>query len=76
MTDQANSSGVQTETLAETDNYMLWSSQEPDGEVSYHVDLDTVTIHFYQEEWREFLELIRAGTADAPKPAPPAKKRR
>ena len=74
MPDQADLSGVKTETLAETDNYMLWRSEEPDGEISYHVDLDTVTLHFYQEEWQEFVELIRAGTSDVPKP-PPAKKR-
>ncbi|MHB8625644.1 MAG: hypothetical protein ACYDBJ_04640 [Aggregatilineales bacterium] len=76
MTDQANSSGVETETLAETENYMLWRSKEPDGEVSYHVDLDTVTLHFYEEEWHEFVDLIRAGGSDASKPAVPPKKRR
>lgn len=75
MADQADSSGVKTETLAETDNYMLWRSEEPDGETSFHVDLDTVTLHFYQEEWQEFIELIRAGTGDALKPPPSAKKR-
>jgi len=75
MTDQADSSGVKTETLAETDNYMLWRSEEPDGETSFHVDLDTVTLHFYQEEWQEFIELIRAGAGEALKPPPSAKKR-
>ena len=74
MTDLTNPSGVETETLAETDNYLLWRSQEPDGEVSYHVDLDTVTLHFYQEEWQEFVDLIRSGGNDAPK-APPKKRR-
>jgi len=75
MTDQADQTGVETETLAETDNYLLWRSQEPDGEVSYHVDLDTVTVHFYEEEWREFVELIRSGGRDTPKPPPSSKKR-
>ena len=75
MSEQPDMSAVQTETLAETDNYMLWRSREPDGEVSYHVDLDTVTIHFYEEEWREFVQLIRTGSADTPKPPPSSKKR-
>ena len=76
MPDQADSSGVKTETVAETENYMLWRSEEPDGEVSYHVDLDTVTLHFYEEEWQEFIDLIRNGTSDALKPSPSTKKRR
>lgn len=49
----------QTETLAETDNYMIWKADEPDGETTYHVELNNVTMHFFEEEWQEFLELIR-----------------
>lgn len=49
----------QTETLAETDNYLIWKADEPDGETTYHVELNNVTMHFFEEEWREFLELIR-----------------
>ena len=75
MADLANSSGVETEQLAETDNYMLWRSKEPDGEVSYHVDLDTVTLHFYEEEWQDFVGLITAGAGDTPKAAAPKKRR-
>ncbi len=49
----------ETETLAETENYMVWKAEEPDGETTYHVELNNVTIHFFQEEWDEFLELAR-----------------
>lgn len=49
----------QTETLAETDNYLIWKADEPDGETTYHVELNNVTMHFFEEEWQEFLELIR-----------------
>jgi hypothetical protein len=51
---------IPTETIAETENYSVWVSQEPDGEVVYHVDVAGVTIHFFTEEWREFLQLIRS----------------
>lgn len=48
-----------TETLAETDNFMVWQADEPDGETTYHLELNNVTLHFFQEEWEEFLELAR-----------------
>ena len=54
-----NNSEPRTETLAETENYMIWKAEEPDGETTYHVELNNVTVHFYQEEWEEFIELAR-----------------
>lgn len=51
---------IKTETLAETDNYMIYSAEEPDGETTYHLELGVVTLHFFREEWTEFLELIRS----------------
>lgn len=50
-----------TEVLAETDNmhYQVWKADEPDGEITYHLELNNVTIHFFTEEWEEFLKLIR-----------------
>lgn len=47
-----------TETIAETENYMAWKAQEPDGEATYHLELNNVTLHFFQEEWEEFLDLV------------------
>ena len=49
-----------TETLAETENYLVWKAEEPDGETTYHVELGTVTMHFFREEWEEFIELVRS----------------
>lgn len=49
-----------TETLAETENYLVWKAEEPDGETTYHVELGNLTVHFFREEWEEFLELVRA----------------
>lgn len=48
-----------TETIAETDNYLAWLAQEPDGEITYHLELNNVTLHFFREEWDEFLELVK-----------------
>ena len=49
-----------TSTLAETDNYMVWKAEEPDGETTYHIELNSVTMHFFEEEWEEFLKLIKS----------------
>ena len=48
-----------TEVIAETDDYMAWRADEPDGELTYHLELNNVTLHFFQEEWDQFLELAR-----------------
>ncbi len=50
---------VPTETLAETENYVAWISEDPDGELTYHVELNNVTLHFFREEWTELLQLMR-----------------
>ena len=51
---------TQTEVIAETDNYIAWQAEEPDGEVSYHLELNNVTLHFFTEEWEEFKKLIKS----------------
>ena len=50
---------LKTKTLVETDNYSVWQADEPDQESTYHLELNNVTIHFFQEEWEEFLDLIQ-----------------
>jgi len=54
------SEDLQTTTLAETQNFMIYQAQEPDGETTYHLELGQVTVHFFREEWHEFLALIRS----------------
>jgi len=49
-----------TDVIAETDDYLAWRATEPDGETTYHLELNNVTLHFFQEEWNEFLELVKA----------------
>ena len=49
-----------TKTLAETENYMIWQADEPDGETTYHIELNNITLHFFQEEWDEFVSLTKS----------------
>ena len=46
-------------TFAETESYAIWAAEEPDGETTYHLELNNVTIHMFEEEYREFIELVK-----------------
>ncbi len=48
---------LKTEVIAETDSYLAWRADEPDEESTYHLELNNLTVHFFQEEWEEFLQL-------------------
>ncbi len=54
-----NQNDPQTQTIAETENFLAWKAEEPDGETTYHIELNNVTVHFFEEEWKEFIELAR-----------------
>lgn len=58
-----NSHEPQTETIAETENFLAWKAEEPDGETTYHIELNNVTVHFFEEEWKEFLDLLQQLTS-------------
>ena len=49
----------EVETICETENYIVWRADEPDGESTYHLELGNLTVHFFTEEWQEFLNLAR-----------------
>ncbi len=53
-----NPTEPKTSTIAETKNYALWKAEEPDGETTYHLELNNVTVHFFEEEWQELLALM------------------
>jgi hypothetical protein len=55
----ATQSDIPTNILAETQNYIVWTADEPDGEMTYNVELGNVTLHFFKEEWDEFLKLMK-----------------
>ena len=54
------SEDINTTTIAETQNYLIYRADEPDGEATYHLELGQVTVHLFKEEWEEFLALARA----------------
>ena len=45
-----------TETIASTEQFYAMKAFEPDGEVTYNIFFDKVTVNFFMEEWDEFLE--------------------
>ena len=55
-----NGNDPRTETIAEPDKILAWKAEEPDGEVTYHIELNNVTVHFFEEEWKEFMQLIKS----------------
>jgi hypothetical protein len=59
MSNHNNENEPRTDTIAETENFVAWKAEEPDGETTYHVELNNVTVHFFEEEWTEFLQLAR-----------------
>ena len=64
MTNHGELSDIPIETLAETENYTIWTAVEPDGEKTFHLELGPVTAHFFNEEWQDFLKLIREAAAE------------
>jgi len=63
MTEEAP---LRTEVLAETSNYLVWRAEEPDGEMTHHLELGQVTLHFfvpaigYLKTMRRFVGPVRA----------------
>jgi hypothetical protein len=51
---------IDVEPLAETENFMVYKTEDEEGETVYHVEVFNITLHFYQEEWDEFAALIHA----------------
>lgn len=45
-------------SLVETEDNFFYTAQEPDGEITYHLQLNNVTMHFFIEEWQTTLEFL------------------
>lgn len=46
-------------TLGESENYAIWVSNEPDlDEVIYHIEVQNVTLHLFEDEWEEFVNVV------------------
>jgi hypothetical protein len=46
------------EILAETDRFNLLRTTEADGDITYHLEMGNVTVHFFREEWEELVRAI------------------
>lgn len=51
--------------IAETENYIAWEVHDPDGETTYHLELGPVSLHFFREEWTEFLQLMKEAASNS-----------
>ena len=57
MTKEYDEQDIDTKVIAETERYLAWTADEPDDESTYHLELNNLTVHFFAEEWDEFLQL-------------------
>lgn len=48
------------EILAQTENFMIWTVEDADGEPLYHLDINNLVIRFFAEEWDEFKRFAAA----------------
>ena len=48
------------DVLAETENFAVLVGEDIEGETIYNVELGTVTLHLFLEEWQELVDLVRA----------------
>lgn len=46
-------------TLVETEDSFFYTAEEPDGEITYHLQINNVTLHFFMEEWQTALEFLK-----------------
>lgn len=61
-----NPQDYKSETLAETENFLVWRADEPDGETVYYLQLGRATLNFFAEEWDELLAAIPELTGSKP----------
>lgn len=51
------------EILAETENLLLWRSDETEGHL-FHLELGHLSLHLSSEEWDELVSLILSASQD------------
>jgi hypothetical protein len=49
-------------TLVEAEDKYLYTAEEPDGEITYHLQINNVTQHFFMEEWQDALDFLKQVT--------------
>ena len=53
--------------LVETPDCFAYTAEEPDGEITYHLQINNVTLHFFNEEWQIALDFLEQVVAAASK---------
>jgi hypothetical protein len=53
---------AELELLFETENYAVLRGEDSDGEDIYNIELGTLTLHLFEEEWEELVLLIRSAS--------------
>ena len=48
-----------TGTIAETENYLA-SCENIEGDIIYSIEMPGVTLYFFEEDWEEICELLKA----------------
>jgi len=48
------------DVLAETENMIVWRSEEDQVGYMFHVEMGGISLHLLPEEWDEFVVLIRS----------------
>ena len=46
-------------TIVETDDCFAYTAEEPDGEITYHLQINNITMHFFNEEWQIALKFLK-----------------
>ena len=46
------------EEIFHTEFFTAWKTAEPDEEEMYHIQFGRATVHFFPEEWEEFVDFV------------------
>lgn len=56
----ADNNGVDVKLLLESETVNIYKITDEEGDIGYDINLfDTITVHFLEEEWEEFVEAIK-----------------
>jgi len=45
--------------IVDGDDCFAYIAEEPDGENTYHLQINNVTMHFFNEEWQVALDFLK-----------------
>jgi len=57
---------TKVKTIVETDDCFAYTAEEPDGEITYHLQINNITLHFFNEEWQIALKFLKEVVKEFP----------